>query len=422
MADMFYWGMGGTGWPAWLDWLTPSVRMFCIVNDHREVALDDHHFVSRLSADAWTTLLIYTAAAVVLVAAAYLFYRLRHSETAGDAIVFGWLRPVVLYVISLAGGIGLGLLLWFLIDYDHEKISIIALLLCQIFAGLIVYFGVQMLLHKSFKVFNRRGWLGAALLAVLLIVAGLAVRFDLFGVARYVPQPDKVGSASIENYETFRYADDLTQPETIEKLTAVHKAILAQGEPTPAEIQDAIDRSGTHPDQVAYMTLSLRYTLTNGAYVRRAYSVVVERDTPLYKALNDLYNDPQVRSSSTRYIYGDVETDSSRIVSGYFNNWQSGKDSVTLSRAQACQLYEALQKYAARKAQESGDILQKANGTQRRTCFYLEFTSSYDPSAGNGYVNERAWGVDDLPADCTEVLDLLVSFGLAESAEELIYS
>lgn len=422
MADMFYWGMSGAGWPAWLDWLTPSVRMFCIVSDHKEVALDDRHFVSRLSPDAWTTLLIYTVAAVVLVAAAYLFYRLRHSETAGDAIVFGWLRPVVLYVISLAGGMGLGLLLWFLIDYDHEKISIIALLLCQIFAGLIVYFGVQMLLHKSFKVFNRRGWLGAALLAVLLIAAGLAVRFDLFGVARYVPRADKVGSASIENYETFRYADELTRPETIEKVTAVHEAILAQGEPSAAEIEDAVNRSDTHPDQVAYMTLSLRYTLTNGTYVRRVYSVVVERDTPLYKALNDLYNDPQVRSSSARYIYGDVETDSSRIVSGYFNNWQSGSESVSLSRAQACQLYEALQKYAARKAQESVDILQKANGTQSRTCFYLEFTSSYDPSAGNGYVNERAWGVDDLPADCTEVLDLLVSFGLAESAEELIYS
>ena len=420
MADMFYWGMGGTDWPAWLDWLTPSVRMFSIVSDHREVALDDRHFLSQLSSDAWTTLLIYTVVAVALVAAAYLFYRLRHSETAGDAIVFGWLRPVVLYVISLAGGIGLGLLLWFLIDY--ENISIIVLLLCQIFAGLIVYFGVQMLLHKSFKVFNRRGWLGAALLAVLLIAAGLAVRFDLFGVARYVPRADKVGRASVENYETFRYADGLTRPETIEKLTAVHKAILAQGEPTPAEIQDAIDRSGTHPDQVAYMTLSLKYTLTNGTHVRRWYSVVVEKDTPLHMALNDLYNDPQVRSSSARYIYGDGEIDSSRIVSCFFNNWQSDKESVTLSRAQACQLYEALQKYAARKAQESGDILQKANGTQRRTCFYLEFTSTPDPNADNGYVNERAYGVDDLPADCTEVLDLLVSFGLAESAEELIYS
>ena len=170
------------------------------------------------------------------------------------------------------------------------------------------------------------------------------------------------------------------------------------------------------------MTLSLKYTLTNGTYVRRWYSVVVEKDTPLHKALNDLYNDPQVRSSSARYIYGDVEIDSSRIVSCFFNNWQSDKESVTLSRAQACQLYEALQKYAARKAQESGDILQKANETQSSTSFYLEFTSTSDPSAGNGYVNERAWGVDNLPADCTEVLDLLVSFGLAESAEELIYS
>ena len=166
------------------------------------------------------------------------------------------------------------------------------------------------------------------LLAVLLIAAGLAVRFDLFGVARYVPRTDKVGSASIENYETFRFADGLTRPETIEKLTAVHEAILAQGEPTAAEIDDAVKRAETHPDQVAYMTLSLKYTLTNGTHVRRWYSVVVEKDTPLHMALNDLYNDPQVRSSRARYIYGDVEIDSSRIVSCFFNNWQSDKQSL----------------------------------------------------------------------------------------------
>lgn len=54
---------------------------------------------------------LYLAVAVLLAAVAYCFYRARHSETAGDAIVFPWLRPVVLYVIALAGGMGLGILL-----------------------------------------------------------------------------------------------------------------------------------------------------------------------------------------------------------------------------------------------------------------------------------------------------------------------
>ena len=62
--------------------------------------------------------------------------------------MFRWLRPVVLYVISLAGGMGLGILLWYMVSGGG---SMTVLVLCQIVTGLIVYFGVQMLLHKSFR-------------------------------------------------------------------------------------------------------------------------------------------------------------------------------------------------------------------------------------------------------------------------------
>lgn len=42
------------------------------------------------------------------------------------------------------------------------------------------------------------------------------------------------------------------------------------------------------------------------------------------------------------------------------------------------------------------------------------------PTAAND-ADIASWGIDMLPTDCTEVLDLLVSFGLAETADELLY-
>lgn len=158
ITQIFCWGYEASGWPGWLDWLTPTVRLLWQVTDSKAVlyGLNDRGFrcyVDRLSSGAWTTLAVYLAVAVLLAAVAYCFYRARHSETAGDAIVFPWLRPVVLYVIALAGGMGLGILLWYMISAAK---GLAALLVYQIVSGLIVYFGVQMLLHKSFRVFTRR--------------------------------------------------------------------------------------------------------------------------------------------------------------------------------------------------------------------------------------------------------------------------
>ena len=125
-------------------------------------------------------------------------------------------------------GLGFGFLLYYLADLANSE-SLLALLVCQIIGGLVVYFAVQMLLQKSFKVFNRRGWLGAALLAVMLLVISAVVKFDLLGYERFVPEEDKVVSVDFSGstMAEYIYTEDA---ERIEKITAIHRAILAQGE------------------------------------------------------------------------------------------------------------------------------------------------------------------------------------------------
>lgn len=54
--------------------------------------------------------------------------------------------------------------------------------------------------------------------------------------------------------------------------------------------------------------------------------------------------------------------------------------------------------------------------------FYLEFLYTETAVAdGSESSEEYSWGVNTLPGDCTEVLDLLVSYGLAENVSELLY-
>ncbi len=436
MTRMFYWGYESTGWPAWVNWLTPFLRLYQAATttgaeDEIPYGVEDgaRYYFDYLPSAFWKTMLIYTAAAVLFIVLAWLFCRARQSETAGDAIVFPWLRPVVLYVISLAGGMGLGILLWYLVSYGK---GIVAMLLCQIVAGLIVYFGVQMLLHKSFKVFNRRGWLGAAALAAALLAICLVVRFDAFGAQKYIPDVNQIKHAEVRTYGDTPTVSGLQDPQGLEKLTAFHKAVLDQGKPTAAEIDQVIGvPTSENDDSQNYITFAFTYYMKDGSTVYRTYTQIIRRGTPLYEAANAFYNDPAVRQVSFDNRYSYVEIDPSTITGGWFNNYDLGGDSVELTAAQTRQLYSAVQRYYNANRQKTVDILSSDDGQQRATCFCLEFNYRDEEHSGSvdGNVTYPAdtvkddcfWSVDNLPADCTEVLDLLVSFGLAEITDDLLY-
>ena len=431
LAQAFLWGYESVGWPAWLDWLTPTVRLYQQTTTGESTPIpgtQSLYYAEHLSASGWTTLLVYTAVAAALIAAAYFFYRARHSETAGDAIVFRWLRPVVLYVISLAGGMGLGILLWYMVSGGG---SMTVLVLCQIVTGLIVYFGVQMLLHKSFRVFTRRGWLGGAVLALVLAVIALVIRFDVLGFAGYVPDADRIESADVSGGYNIPYVRDISDPEGLEKLTALHRAVLAQGKPDDAALYQA---DGSTSADEGMLTFSVSYTMKDGGIVRRYYHQIVRRGTPLYQAYNDFYNDPAVRKASSDSRFYLEEIDPAAIIGGWFNNYRQDTDSVELTAPQARQLYMALDRYLEARRAEPVDVLApERSGANSGECyFYLEFNyqdntsvstqvpGSTAPTAAND-ADIASWGIDMLPADCTEVLDLLVSFGLAETADELLY-
>ncbi len=435
MTQMFYWGYESNGWPAWVSWLTPLVRLYNVAapagpDDIVLYGMENgnRYYVNYLPARFWNAMLIYTVAAVLFIVIAWLFCRARHSETAGDAIVFPWLRPVVLYVISLAGGMGLGILLWYLVSYGE---SVYVMLLCQIVAGLIVYFGVQMLLHKSFKVFNRRGWLGAAALTAALVIVSLVIRFDAFGAQKYVPDVNQIESAEINTYayDDIPSVRGLKDPQGLEKLTALHKAILEQGRPGSEEIDqiNSIPTSEYTGDQDCF-NFSINYTLKDGNTIRRSYTQIVRRGTPLYEAANAFYNDPAVRQASYDDNYIDADIEPSAITGGWFNNYKQDGGSAELTGTQARQLYAAVQRYYEAGRQKTIDVLDAASADRQYACFYLEILYRDDTVAatvsGNGADTAKedcSWGIDNLPGDCTEVLDLLVSFGLAENTAELLY-
>ena len=439
MFDMFYWGYSSTDFPVLISWLTPFYRLIDLMSDtyvYREgMEYAEHH----LSPEGWTALIVYTLVAVVFTVVAWLFYKARRSESAGDAIVFDWLRPIVLYVMSVVGGLGFGFLLYYLVDLANSE-SLLALLVCQIIGGLVVYFAVQMLLNKSFKVFNRRGWLGAALLAVMLLVISAVVKFDLLGYERFVPEEDKVVSVDFGGsmMAEYIYTEDA---ERIEKITAIHRAILAQGEDTAWEWEEVPNSFRAH--------FSIDYDLTNGTRVRRNYNLTVEKGSELHQAMNEFMNLEGVYADSFFRNYDAARTDT--IVGGYYHNYRdeyydkydagvvidaetgavitesyAPVKEVQLTAEQATALYEAIGQHIQRKSRENIDAL--ATGYSDyvgSTTYQIEIHFSEplnqptDEPVDTGYLD--AWYISSIPADCTEVMDLIIDFGFANNYDELLY-
>lgn len=439
MFDMFYWGYSSTDFPVLISWLTPFERLIDLVSDtyvYREgMEYAEHH----LSPEGWTALIVYTLVAVVFTVVAWLFYKARRSESAGDAIVFDWLRPIVLYVMSVVGGLGFGFLLYYLADLANSE-SLLALLVCQIIGGVVVYFAVQMLLHKSFKVFNRRGWLGAALLAVMLIVISAVVKFDLLGYERFVPEEDKVVSVDFSGSTMgdYIYTEDA---ERIAKITAIHRAILAQGEDNAWEWEEV-------PNSFR-CRFSIDYDLTNGTRIRRNYYLTVEKGSELHQAMNEFLNLEGVYADGFFRNYDAARTDT--IVGGYYHNYRdeyydkydagvvidaetgdvitesyAPVKEVQLTAEQATALYEAIGQHIQRKSRENIDTLATGHSDYvGSTTYQIEIHFSEplnqptDEPVDTGYLD--AWYLSSIPADCTEVMDLIIDFGFANNYDELLY-
>ena len=323
MAGAFYKGFSGMDQDQitkFTYWCTPVVKL--VQSTGAETTADGYmNFVRVLPRSGLNTVWIYAAAGVALLALAWLLYRLRHSETAGSAIVFPWLRPIVCYVISVAGGLAIGMLVFTLISRDGT--DRIGLVLWQIVMGAVTYCAVQMLLQKSYKIWHRRTWIGLAILAAILILIPVVIRLDPTGYQRRLPEAEDVHDVWISG--DIIDGIDSEDPQTIADTIALH-ALLIDG----AYDDDRYDSRGT---QYFHVT----YTLKSGETFSRSYSYSIE-DNALKTALGKLVNNPEVRLRSILWGRENYGTD---FTGGMVYCWMSSADEILLTAEQARALYDA---------------------------------------------------------------------------------
>lgn len=357
MAGAFYKGFSGMDQDEitkFTYWCTPVVKL--VQSTEAETTADGYmNFVRVLPRSGLHTVWIYAAAGVVLLALAWVLYRFRHSETAGSAIVFPWLRPIVCYVISVAGGLAIGMLVFTLISRDGT--DRIGLVLWQIVMGAVVYCAVQMLLQKTYKIWHRKTFIGLGILAAILILIPVVIRLDPTGYQRRLPEAEDVHDVWISG--GIIDGLDSEDPQTIADTIALH-ALLIDG----AYDDDRYDSRDT---QYFHVT----YTLKSGETFSRSYSYSIE-DNALKTALGKLVNNHDVRLRSILYEskgqYGTTFT------GGYIYNVRSDAE-MTLTAEQARALYDAALADAATPV-DVDDLLGMSDPNRRASYLGIVLTTN----------------------------------------------
>ena len=334
MTQMFYFGYSSSDIPEFITWLTPVGRIWDAVANggaqpvevqFREPIGNQSYHRFQLPASAFSTCIIYAAVGIALLALVWWLYKKRPSETAGDAMSFRWLQPIARWSIGLCGGLGLGLFL----NYVILGSSFAGLLICQLVMGVICFFAAQMLLQKKFRIFNKRWWLETAAMVLVLAAVTVCVKLDFTGYQHRVPDAGDVTEVRCTGVADLT-ADD---PETIETVVALHRAILAQHDAgiTP---EDSYPASATLPGEPVVSVVSnedlvirylrLTYTLRDGTELRRNYQAFVSAGTDVYRLMTELANSRDNLLGLTGLQWLERHGGADAITGGYISRYRDG--------------------------------------------------------------------------------------------------
>ncbi len=385
----FIFGLSG-GYSGVVEWLSPTVYLenhLRVSGTYEEVfqrgeLTGTGYYTDVLTAVELQNLWligVYALAGAALLAVAWLLYRRRRSESAGDVVAVGWMKPVfrcgVTGLAALLGGLLLYELFWRSFQ-EGRYYEVLPLLVCMLVAGAIGYYGASMLLAKSLRVF-RGSWRGLLLTAAGCAVVCAVLHFDVLGVADRVPEVSRVEKMALytaDNNYTF-YPDEDT--ELMERVRAVHQAITAD--------RDYIVGITGQEDWwsqpvIGDASFHVTYYLSSGLKVERLYYVPISRQRLAQEGTYDNLLDSLVNSDEMkdrRIHLNDARFEPSGG-SVYVERQKMGYD---LSSRECAALQEAVARDAAAGAW--GDYQWFNAGVGGEYALSLELSFTYTNDEGN---------------------------------------
>ena len=335
-----------------VEFLSPTVYLMSKVQvsaEHRSVPDPAATYgsatrlVSVTLENGWV-IAAYAAAGAVLALCAWMLYRRRRSESAGDVVAVGWMKPVFRWGVTaccaLLGGQGL-----YLMFLQTNTYRVLPMTVCMVVAGVIGYFAARMLLAKSLRVF-KGSWKGIAVLAVLSAALCLCLDSDAFGVESRVPEISEVQEVQVYLADNTYYFYPGEEDALLEEVRALHAAVAADADYIQNfntryyELQDGKQPWNSDESVSRYNSINLTYRLNSGAEVSRRYSIPLTRERMAQEGTYDHLMERLVNSDAMkakRLHFGDAEF---TLDGGYL--WAHSSGSYDFSTREAAQIHDAV--------------------------------------------------------------------------------
>ena len=331
-----------------VDFLCPVVYLtqrLYVSSEYETVQASALEYQNQLTSvtleNAWL-IAAYAAAGLVFLALAYLLYRRRESERAGDVVAVRVFRPVFRFGVAALSALLGGRLLYALIWESFQAgdtFTPVPLAICLIVAGLIGYYAASMLLAKSLRVF-RGSAVGALCLVAACVAFCAGMRFDLFGIESRIPDGSEIAQLEIYLANNTYYLTPEDQPELLSGAQDLQRTLIAQKDLIRSNYE-TYRHGSTSSDPDAYTNIRYIYTLKNGSTVERFYTVSFARSDlsvpgSYANAMDAYVNSPALRQARLRW--SDPEF---RVESGWFSI-QDGDDNFSLGTQECETLLSAI--------------------------------------------------------------------------------
>lgn len=368
---------------------------------------------------------VYALVGAALLAFAWALYSRRRSESAGDVVAVGWMKPVFRYGVALCAALAGGMALYALFCEGAYRTNAnpVPMAVCMAAAGLIGYYIASMLLSKSLKAF-RGTWKGALATVIASAALCLVVAVDPLGLERWTPPEGEVQAVHVwlHGWNGPGISVRLEDPAAIRQVLEVHEAIVSE--------RDALDRDRFEGEtHYAYLNLDYYKDAKGGKSVNRSYSlpcnnILMEKLESLQKltalASDPLIQEPNVFSS----ISGeDIEA---RLTGGYaarlYNPETKNMEQVDLTLEQAQALEAAIRRDI--QAGHCGRTLFMLDDRYEKAAYTTDLDLYYAVAKNGLWSGRHAQSVSlSLSVYCTETLKTLEDLGIVnESRRVLTYA
>ena len=375
---------------------------------------------------------VYALAGVVLLGCAWALYQRRRSESAGDVVAVGWMKPVFRYGVALCTALAGGTLLYTILCEGFQAGStadVLPMALCMAAAGVIGYYIASMLLAKSLKVFRGSGK-GLLITAVASVAVCVGIAADPFGVEKWVPQLAEVEQVNfnVYGYNGPNIHAGLDDPAAIQKILDLHSELVAE--------LDMMDQNTPYYWQSGSLQLLLYYYVASGPsdydYVSRTYNIPISDEalaqSEALRQIQALVSDPDIQEENIfdfRGYTGD-ELTNLRLTNGFIGMVYDSRartiESVDLSLEQAKTLEAAIRRDI--QARHFGKTMFIQDDEQYRKSAYstelqLNYLATHQRYDG---LPETFNPVIDLSIStyCTETLKALEDIGVVDATHRLL--